>query len=368
MAVKKHPDYFLLGVVLILLALGMLILASVSAPFSQQKFGNTFYFLNHQLLFGLVPGLILGYFAFRINLSFLKKWSPVLLLSNVFLMILVFLPFFGSEKGGASRWINIGSFSFQPGELLKLVFILYLATWISSRMEKVKNSKDFSRTLISFLFIIALISLLLILQPNVSTLCVIASVSLLMYFSVDTPVWHTFLIVLLGISCLFLLMKFEPYRASRLIVFLNPETDPMGIGYQLKQALIAVGSGGLKGVGLGMSTQRYGFLPQSIADSIFAVFSEETGFVGASALIILFLTFAWCGFKIAKSAKDTFCQLTALGITSWIIIQSFVNIGAMIGILPLTGIPLPFISYGGSALITELMGLGILLNISRQNA
>ncbi len=161
--------------------------------------------------------------------------------------------------------------------------------------------------------------------------------------------------------------QLAPYRVNRLLVFFNPGIDPMGIGYQLKQSLIAVGSGGITGVGLGMSIQKLGFLPQPISDSIFAVFSEEAGFVGSLFLIFLFLIFLWRGLKIAKETGNRFCQLTALGITSWIVIQAFVNIGAMIGILPLTGIPLPFIGYGGSALVTTLIGAGILLNISKNH-
>ena len=160
-------------------------------------------------------------------------------------------------------------------------------------------------------------------------------------------------------------MKIAPYRAARLLVFLNPETDPMGMGYQLKQALIAVGSGGIFGLGLGMSVQKFGFLPQSMADSIFAIFSEETGFIGSLILIFLFLIFFWRGFKIAKKSMDQFSKLAALGISCWIILQALINIGSMIGIIPLTGVPLPFLSYGGSALVTELIGVGILLNISK---
>lgn len=161
------------------------------------------------------------------------------------------------------------------------------------------------------------------------------------------------------------LMRTAPYRFNRLLVFLHPETDPMGIGFQIKQALIAVGSGGILGLGLGMSRQKFGFLPQPIGDAIFAVFTEETGFIGALILISLFLVFAWRGLKIVKNSADKFSGLLALGITSWIIIQAFVNIGSMIGILPLSGIPLPFISYGGSHILAEMIAIGLLLNISK---
>ncbi|MDD2696768.1 MAG: putative lipid II flippase FtsW [Candidatus Pacebacteria bacterium] len=361
---KKHPDYILLGLLGFLLALGIVILASVSASFSFKKFGDTYYLLRHQILLGLIPGLVLAFLAFKINLAKIKKWIFPILLGNLLLMVLVFLPVIGSGSEKASRWIYLGSFSFQPSELLKLVFILYLATWLVSKIEKkIKDSQPF----IGFVMIIGIVTLLLVLQPNISTLGVIVFTAVLMYFAINTPPWHSVLIVLLGLIALYSLIQIAPYRIERLAVFLNPETDPMGIGYQTKQALITVGAGGAGGVGLGMSVQKWGFLPESVADSIFAVFCEETGFIGGSILIFLFLIFLWRGFKIAKGTPDKFSQLTAVGITSWITIQAFVNIGAMIGLLPLTGIPLPFVSYGGSALIIELAGAGILLNISKNS-
>ena len=353
-----RPDYWLMGSVVALIFLGILILASVSASFSQEKFGTTYYFLNHQLLFGFLPGIILGFLAFRLPLDSLKKWTLVLLLINLILLAMVFLPKIGSSSGGAARWLNFGPISFQPSEFLKLTFILYLAAWLTNKTRKIN-------LLIAFLIIIGAVSLLLIFQPDISTLGVIVLVAAMMYFLAETPIWHSILIILLGTAGLFSLIKLAPYRAARLLVFLKPEIDPMGISYQIKQALIAVGSGGITGLGLGMSGQKFGFLPGAISDSIFALFSEETGFIGSIILIFLFLMFLWRGFRAGRLSQDKFSLLTALGISSWIIIQAFVNIGAMIGILPLTGIPLPFISYGGSAIVAELIGVGILLNISK---
>ena len=362
--ISKKPDLVLLGVVVTLLVLGIIILASTSASFSYKRFGNTYYFLQHQLLFGLLPGLILGYLAFRLDLARLKKWAPILLLATLVLMVMVFLPVIGSIDSQAARWIGLGPFSFQPSELLKLTFILYLASWLVSRQEK--REAGFSQTLIAFLAVIGVIAALLFFQSNISTLGVIVFTGFLMYFFTKTPLWHSILIILMGAGGLFSLIKLASYRIDRLMVFLNPDFEPMGIGYQAKQALISVGSGGPGGVGLGLSTQKLGFLPQTISDCIFAVFSEETGFVGGVVLVLLFLLFLIKGFQTAKTNQDKFLQLTALGITCWIIIQSFVNIGAMFGLLPLTGIPLPFISYGGSALVIELIAMGILLNISRK--
>ncbi len=378
---KWKLDYILLGTTIALLVLGVLILASVSASLSMEMFGTTYYFLRHQLLFGVIPGLFLAFLAFQIRLSFIKKWVPIILLGNLVLLAMVFLPGIGTEIRGATRWLDLGVVSFQPAEFLKLTFILYLAAWLASQTSK-KNSREtqktkslkpkdlntghLSQTFAAFLVVIGIISFILISQPDISTLGIIVMVGLLMYFSSGTPFWHSILMFLAGAGGLFALIKLAPYRMNRFLVFLNPETDPMGIGYQIKQSLIAVGSGGILGLGLGMSVQKFGFLPQSMSDSIFAIFSEETGFLGSLILVVLFLLFFLRAFKISKESKDKFSQLAALGIGCWIILQGFVNISSMIGIMPLTGIPLPFISYGGSSLVTELVGAGILLNISRQ--
>jgi len=369
----QHPDYILIGAVVVLLVLGILILASVSASLSQERFGSTFYYLNHQFLFGLLPGVLLAFLAFKIRLDFLKKWTLILLLINLILLAMVFLPKIGGSLGGAARWINLGPISFQPAEFLKLTFLLYLAAWLTGRtspqgkISAGQVKKGFSQTLIAFLIVIIFVSLLLIFQPDISTLGVIIASATLMYFLAGTPLWHSILIMAAGLGGLFSIIKLAPYRANRLLVFFHPEIDPMGIGYQIKQALIAIGSGGISGLGLGlgMFRQKIGFLPHSMSDAIFAIFAEEAGFIGSLILIFLFLLFLWRGFKIAKVSQDKFSKLIALGITSWITIQALTNIGSMTGLLPLTGIPLPFISYGGSALITELIGVGVLLNISK---
>ena len=368
---KKSPDKILLGTVGILIVLGILILANVSAPLSLQRFETTYYFLNHQLLFGFLPGIILGFLTFRIPLNLLKKWAPVLLLINLILLVMVFLPGIGFELRGAARWIGIGPFSFQPSEILKLTFILYLAAWLASRTDNKNSGINYlksvhGQTFIAFLVVIITISLLLILQPDISTLGVIIIVAILMYFLAKMPLWQSFLMILTGVGVLLSLIKLAPYRLNRFLVLFDPTIDPMGIGYQIKQAVIAVGSGGISGLGMGLSQFKFGFLPQTIADSIFAIFAEETGFIGSSFLILLFLIFLWRGFRVGRLCKDKFSQLTAWGITVWICLQAFVNIAAMIGILPLTGIPLPFISYGGSALVAQLAGIGVLLNISKQ--
>lgn len=379
---KNRPDYILLGIVLLLIIIGIIILASVSFAPSQNRFGNSFYFLNHQVIFGLLPGLILGFIAYKMKISYFKKLVIPLLIVNLFLLVLVLIPGIGSADWGAARWISVGDFSFQPSEFLKVCFILYLASWLSTRTSSFKENisikdKKFKRwiklnrglneTFVAFLIILGFISFLLISQPDISTLGIICTIALAMYFLAGAPLWHAGFVVLLGGVGLITLIKIAPYRMNRFLVFLNPEQYPMGIGYHLKQSLITVGSGGLNGLGLGLSRQRFGFLPGTMSDSVFAIFSEETGFIGSFLIIALFLFFLIKGFGISRRTKDKFLQFTGFGITFWIVVQAFINIGAMLSIVPLTGIPLPFISYGGSAIVAELIGIGILLNISKHS-
>lgn len=362
---RKTPDFILLGICAALLFVGVLILASVSASFSLQRTGDTFFYLNHQLLLGLLPGLAAAAIAFFLPLSLFKKWSFFLLVANIALLALVFVPGIGGGfGGGASRWIFLGPFSFQPSEILKVSFILYMASWLAAK--QVKSRGPAKETLLPFAVIMGVISLFLILQPDVGTLGVIAATGLAMYFLAGTPIWHTAAMIGMGFVILGGLVAIAPYRVSRFLVFLNSNLDPLGQGYQIKQALIAIGSGGLFGAGLGLSFQKYGSLPEPISDSIFAVFAEELGLVGGLLLLSLFVAFAWRGFIVSKRVQDPFAKLAAAGIAFWIFLQAIINIGSMLGLVPLTGIPLPFISYGGSALISELIALGILLNISKE--
>jgi len=368
---RKSIDYTLLAITFLLIALGLLLLAGITAPLFQRNFGNPYHFLIHQIVFGLVPGMVLGIAAFKVSKSYLEKKAPIFLLIILVLMIMVFLPHIGTSAGGATRWISFGSFSFQPSEFLKPAFFLYLASWLSAKTKakKIKTGlrEGLNKNLIVFLVIIGLIGLFLIAQPDLSTLAIILCVALVMYFGAKTPWWHSVLAVSLTVGALIILINTSSYRMERLLVFLKPNIDPMGRGYQISQSLIAIGSGGVWGLGLGLSRQKFGFLPGSMTDSVFAIFCEETGLIGSISLVLLFIAFLWRGFTIAKESGNQFSKLCALGITAWIVVQGFVNISSMIRLLPITGIPLPFISYGGSALISELIGVGILLNISKKN-
>lgn len=373
----KRLDYPLFFLIIIFLAIGILFLVPLSAQVSLKKFGNTNYFLFHQLICGFLPGIILGMLFFVVPLSLVRKTAPILLLLNIIALLLIFLPRIGFNLLGASRWLSIGKISFQPSEFLKVAVILYLGSWLKNRMEynpkkgwlskKQRAYYNFKQVFIPFLFFWAIISLIFIFQPDISTLGIITLICFVIYLAAGAPLWHSVLMVLIGAGGFYGLINLAHYRFTRLIVFLEPETDPLGIGFQMKQSLIGIGSGGVLGKGLGLSSQKFGFLPHPMSDSVFAVFAEETGFIGSLVLIFLFLAFLWRGLKIARGADDKFCQLVALGITFWLVIQGFLNIGAMIGLLPLGGIPLPFISYGGSHLVAELIGVGILLNISKNS-
>ncbi len=357
---RRKSDPVLLSLIFILIAMGVSILFSVSARISQQKFGNTYYFLGHQILMGIIPGVILGLVFLNVELKTLKKWSLYVLLANICLLLLIFVPNVGLSIGGARRWLSIGTISFQPAEFLKVSLPLYLSAWLA------KKKKGSLATLGYFFLILLPIMLSLILQPDISTLGIIILTSFLLYFLSGTPVWHTFLMIGMGLAGLMVLVNTTAYRIKRFLVFMNPNIEPLGIGYQINQAAITIGSGGLFGKGLGMSRQKFGLLPNVMSDSVFAIFCEETGLIGPLLLISLFLLFLIRAIRIGLKARSDFERLLCSTLVVGIVSQAFLNMGAMIGIIPLTGTPLPFISYGGTHLVVELISVGIILNISRQ--
>jgi len=361
---KQKFGYILAIVVATLIILGLLVSVKISADVSQKQFGNTTYYLFHQLIYGFLFGIVLGFVVFKTPLSFIKKWSWSFILMSLILMGLIFVPGLKISSGGASRWINFGKFTFQPSEFLKLAFIIYLSALLARGTSKKKSRKEWKLILVPFLVVLGLIIGFLYFQSDLSTLMVITITALIIYFSSGAPIWHSVLISSIGLSAFFALTIFSSYRIERVFVLLGLKRDPLGIGYQIKQISIAIGSGGIFGLGLGMS-QQAALIPNQISDSIFAVIAEELGLAGSLVLIFLYLVFLWRGIKIARSADNKFSQLFAIGLTSWICVQAFINIGAMVKILPLTGIPLPFISYGGSHIVVELIGVGILLNISK---
>ncbi|MBI2411291.1 MAG: putative lipid II flippase FtsW [Candidatus Kerfeldbacteria bacterium] len=356
-------DSQLLIIVGVLLVFGLIMLSSASSIQGHLDKNDSAYYLKHQIIYGLFLGGIAFYVMSKIDYHYWRKNAFPLAVFSLVLLFAVFIPGIGRELLGAKRWIHVGGFFFQPSEVVKLSFLIYLSAWLEKRGKDVEH---ISYGLLSFLSMLGFLVLLIaIAQKDLGTTMVIAVISIVVYFVAGAPWKHLGYIFLGGIASFFALVKIAPYRADRITVFLNPELDPQGIGYHINQALLAIGSGGFFGLGLGHSRQKYNYLPEAATDSIFAVIAEELGFIFAVMLIILFLAFIFQALRIAKNAPDQFGRLLSVGIATWIGFQAFVNIGAMLSVFPLTGIPLPFISYGSSSLIMIMGATGLLANISR---
>jgi len=358
-----QPDFILLVTAGIIIFFGLLMLSSATSVISfNQHNQDSYYFIKQQIFRGFLPGLLAYIFIVRINFEKLKHFNWFWLLATIGLLVLVFLPGIGTTYNGAASWINIAGVSVQTSELAKLTFIIYLAIWFEAKQKELKN---FKTGLLPFLILLGIVSLLIMLQPDMGTMLIFISFSIIM-FMVAGMTWKQFLVsASLGFVAVFAMVKAAPYRIARFVSFINPDADPQGAGYQLKQALIAIGSGGFLGLGLGHSRQKFAYLPEVAADSIFAVVAEEWGFIFTTLFVVLYLILFFRGVSIARRSPSMFGKLLATGITSWIIVQAAVNIGAIIGILPLTGLPLPFVSLGGSNLAVVMMALAILTNISK---
>lgn len=356
-------DRILLIVTMLLVAVGLFIVASASSGLSLKRFDTPYYFFIHQLVAGAGLGFIFLFITQAIPYQRWKHIAPALLIGSIALMALLFVPGLGVAHGGATRWLEVGGFfTFQPSEILKFTFILYLASWLAAKKKEVGTM---SFGLIPFLIMTAFAGAFLILEPDIGTLGVLSLSAAALFFLGGGRLAHLGFIILLGIGLLGVLIYLEPYRFSRFAVFLNPSLDTQGIGYQLHQALVAIGSGGIAGKGFGFSFQKLHLLPEPASDSVFAIVAEEAGFVGSVLLLILFLVFFWRGIMIAQKSRDAFAKLFVSGLTLLVFMQVMINTGALLGLLPLTGIPLPFISYGGTSLAMHLAQVGILLNISK---
>jgi cell division protein FtsW len=315
----------------------------------------------NQLFYGLFLGSVACLFFARVDYHIWKKYSFIFLIGSILLTLLVFTPM-GIEHGGAKRWIDLGFISFQPAEFLKLAFIMYFAVWLSGIKERVGT---FTWGLLPFLAFSGILGSLLLAQPDTDTFAVIIFASLAMYMVSGAKWRHVLSVFLAGILVLIILYFTRPYIKQRIEVMIHPVANDQTSGYQLNQSLIAVGSGQVWGRGFGQSIQKFHYLPEPMGDSVFAVAAEEFGFVGAFTIIAIFIIFGLEGLKISSRAPDNFGRLMSLGIVILIVSQALVNIGGMIGVLPLTGIPLPFVSQGGTALLITLIEAGIMMNISR---
>ena len=357
-------DYFLLLIVGAIVLFGLVMLLSASAPSGYAEFSDSYYFIKHQIIFGLLPGLGALVAFSRIPYTFWRTHAWNLLILSIVLLVLVFIPGLSAGIGTANSWISIGGvFSLQPSEIVKLTFLFYLAAWLAQRDKH--HVADVHGGLVPFVGVLGTIILLLVLQPDTGSMAIIAAMSLVVYFVAGAPITYILGLVAAGMSGLGLLIASSPYRAQRLTTFLHPELDPQGIGYHINQALLAIGSGGILGLGYGHSRQKFQYLPEVAGDSIFAIISEEMGFVVAAIIIGLFLLLLWRLLGIAKRAPDNFAKYVVVGIAAWIVIQAFFNIGSMLALMPITGVPLPFISYGGTSLAISLAAIGVVLNVSK---
>lgn len=360
---KTGIDLFMLSIICILLFLGLITLASASFSLSQKIYGHPLTMLYRQLVFGVGVGIILFFIGLHIPIAYYRAWAPIILIGTLFLMALVLTPGVGIIRGGARRWLGIGGITFQPSEALKLACIMYLSSWIVSHQKFIHT---WSKGFLPFIIITALTSSFIFFEPDIGTLGVFALTSLGLFFIGGGRMSQIISAAVLGFFALALLIYLEPYRQDRLIAFFHPEQYEQSKSWQSNQALIAIGSGGLFGHGLGYSRQKFQYLPEPAGDAIFAVYAEELGFIWVTVLIGLFIGFFARGMMIAARARDLFSQLLAAGITLLVIVQVIINIAAISGTFLLTGIPLPFMSNGGSALAFLLFEMGILLQISRR--
>ena len=352
----------LFWILTILIIFGLAVLSSAGIIDANKRFGSAYYYFFHQLLYGIAPGVFLAYILSRINYKVWRKLSLIILLGALALMTLVFVSHFGFGAKGATRWLSIGGIVFQPAEILKLSLVIYLAAWFGGRKEYVRNQVY---SVAPFFIILIFAGLLLALQPDIGTLIVVCFIAMGMYFIHGVNLKHLAVIFGIGVILLSGLIYFKSYRLDRILSFVNQNADTRGISYHVNQAKIAIGSGGIFGVGFGHSTQKRGFLPEPVGDSIFAIIAEELGLIGALATVGLFIVLCFTLTQIAMATADPFGRLFVSGINIWIMAQAFINIAAISGLAPLTGIPLPFISYGGTAMIALLAGLGIVFNITK---
>lgn len=352
---KNKFDWWLFGITFLFTIFGLLMIYESSNVSAYKDFGDQYHYVRDQIKYlsiGMVGMIVTSFISYKKYYS----WSLWLMFLTIILLISVFIPGIGIKLLGAHRWIGFSSFNFQPAELTKITLIIYLAAWFSNK-EKGR--------LLPFLLLLSLVVGLIILQPDLGTAIIITAIGLTMYFLSGAPFWHFIMVVPVTILSILGLAITSPYRFRRLTTFLDPNIDPLGASYHIRQILISLGSGGLFGIGLGASRQKYQFLPEATTDSIFAIIGEEFGYIGAICFIMLYIYFLYKIFKIALNARDKHSFLLAGGIFAFFCCQAVINLGAITAFLPLTGVPLPLISYGGSNLIVSLISIGIILNINR---
>ncbi|WP_280769080.1 stage V sporulation protein E [Salipaludibacillus daqingensis] len=359
--VRTTPDFVLTVVTFVLVIIGSVMVYSASAAWGEYRFEDPYFFLKRQLFF-VVIGFISMFFMMQVDYWRLKKVSNSVLIICFILLIVVLIPGVGLVRGGAQSWLGVGAFSIQPSEFMKLAMILFLAKYIAKNQKYITTWR---RGLIPIFSLIFLAFGLIMLQPDLGTGAVMVLTCVILIFVAGAKLSHFYFLGAIGLAGLVALIISAPYRLERITSFLNPWQDPLGSGFQIIQSLFAIGPGGVLGLGLGHSRQKYFYLPEPQTDFIFAILAEELGFLGGSFVLVCFAILLWRGLRIAIHAPDLYGTLFATGIISMIAIQVMINIGVVIGLMPVTGITLPLLSYGGSSLTLMLTTIGILLNISR---
>lgn len=359
---NSRSDYFLNVTVFVLLVFGLFMLASASGPSALKQFGDPLHYVKRQILFGLLPGFILFFIFSKVDPRWLRAhfwWFGIAALA---LLAAVFIPFIGQNYGKAQSWIKIFGLSFQPAEFVKLALVIFLSGWLAQFIEREKIKMAW----LPLLIYMGLIGALMMMQPDFGGFLILCLIGGAIYFLAKTPLWHFGVLLVISLLAFGILVKIAPYRVQRFTAFLNPEQNSLGSSYQINQAKIAVGSGGIFGVGYGQSRQKYQYLPEITSDSIFAVISEELGFAAAVLVVLVYLCIFWRIWKIAQSTPDIFGKLAAGAVSVWFIGQAYINIGGILSLMPLTGLPLPFISNGGSALTVSLAALGVVQAIAKE--
>ncbi|MHA0855849.1 stage V sporulation protein E [Paenibacillus sp. CMAA1364] len=358
---RSSPDLWILLCIMSLLTIGIIMVYSAGSVLGFHNYGDSFYFVKRQGIFaalGVMAMFVTASLDYRIWLTYAKAGLVICFI----LLIMVLIPGIGNVRGGARSWLGIGSFGIQPSEFMKLGMILYLAKWLSRDHMDITS---FRKGLLPPLALIGTAFGLIMLQPDLGTGSVMFGAAMMIVFTAGAQMKHLGMLALVGMVGFAGLILAAPYRLKRITAFLDPWSDPLGAGYQIIQSLYAIGPGGLGGLGLGMSRQKYSYVPEPQTDFIFSILAEELGFIGGMIVLLLFLVLMWRGMRIAMTIQDRFGSLLAVGIIGMLAIQVIINIGVVIGMMPVTGITLPLISYGGSSLTLMLTALGILLNLSR---
>lgn len=359
---RRRVDGLIPGVGIALSVVGLVMILSASQYSANDAFGEPYYFFIRQLgAWGVGLLGFMYFYRYRVETLFENRWAYFWL--TIGLLVLVFLPFIGMNIGGVRRWIYLGPIHFQPAEIAKLTFLVFLAGWLAQKGDRVKS---FLEGWLPFVLMLAGVGLLITFERDMGTTVVILMMGLTLFFVSRADIFQFLaLIVLIGVSLL-LVIKITPYQSQRLNSFLGQGTQTTDENYHSRQALIAVGNGGLWGVGLGQGLSKHSYLPEAYTDSIFPVIAEELGFVRTSLILLAYMFLVWRSYLIVKLANSRFVQLLAVGIAAYLIIQTLINVSGMLQLIPLTGVPLPFISYGGTSLIVSLSMLGLLSNISRE--